>query len=197
MKKKSRVLSSEEGRLWENFVSSITPIEKKDNLELRKLEVNEGYRKQNIFSSNTKIKKDLLSKVIKHEKKPLKIHNFSQIDRKTLKKVKNGQINPEAFLDLHGMNVETAYQKVKEFLSECSERNKRLILIITGKGKRKEQEESFWMEYSIGVLKKTVPNWLREKDNNSLILGYTTAHKKHGGEGALYIYLRRNRNYKT
>ena len=197
MKKKSRILSSEEGELWENFVSSITPIEKKENLELRKLEVNEENRKQNIFNSNIKIKKDFLFQAINHEKKPLKTYNFSQIDRKILKKVKNGQINPEALLDLHGMNVENAYQKVKEFLSECSERNKRLILIITGKGERKDQDESFGREYSIGVLKKTVPSWLREKDNNRLILGYTIAHKKHGGEGALYIYLRRNRNYKT
>lgn len=64
-------------------------------------------------------------------------------------------------------------------------RNARLVLVITGKGARGEGER--------GVLKRQVPHWLALPEFRTLVVGFENAHITHGGEGALYVRLRRTR----
>ena len=70
----------------------------------------------------------------------------------------------------------------------------RNVLVITGKGRRPQGDDTDWaatIEGQRGVLKRIVPNWLAEPDMRAIVVSYTDAHVRHGGEGALYVRLRR------
>ena len=67
------------------------------------------------------------------------------------------------------------------------------MLVITGKGNPKNDENAPWMMSPHGVLKQMVPRWLNEPELAALIASSGPAHAKHGGGGALYVYLRKSR----
>ena len=70
---------------------------------------------------------------------------------------------------------------------------KRLLLIITGKGK--SSKTSFFENGTqIGIIRKSLKSWLYESDMRTKILGVVSSHINHGGEGAFYIYLKKNKN---
>lgn len=113
----------------------------------------------------------------------------SPIDTKALSKLRRGKTVPEAKIDLHGMTQAEALPALTQFLLRCSQRNFRMVLVITGKGKEKE---SFGpIPERVGVLKQNLPNWITRPPLNSVVQGSIQAHQKHGGSGAFYIYLKR------
>ena len=91
-----------------------------------------------------------------------------QMDHKAFGKLKRGKLRPEGRIDLHGMT-----------------------LVITGKGKRRD--EGGPIPVRDGVLRHQVPQWLSMPPLSSLVLQIAQAHVSHGGGGAYYVYLRRNR----
>ena len=105
--------------------------------------------------------------------------------------MKAGKIDPEATLDLHGYRLTQAKSALRGFLFRAYESKKRLVLIITGKGKPKA-EWDLNLDYR-GVLRNEVPVWLEEAPLAGLILSVKKANSKHGGGGALYVYLRKNK----
>ena len=116
----------------------------------------------------------------------------TQMDRRTEEKLRKGQISIEATLDLHGMVQREAYPALENFMTRAVQRKLRCVLVITGKGKSKLATDNI-IEPEQGVLKKNVPHWLKSSSINTHILKIVPAHVKHGGSGALYIYLRRQR----
>lgn len=117
-------------------------------------------------------------------------------DRKKARKVRSGRVQIEARIDLHGMRQSKAHAELRAFLHRCYARKLQWVLVITGKGSsRREDEDSehfdMWSRRESGVLRRNVPRWLEEPDLRPLIISYTTAAPQHGGEGALYIHLRR------
>lgn len=103
-----------------------------------------------------------------------------RLDDVTMRKLKRGKIAVDARIDLHGMTQSRAHAALAAFLQDCADAGKRLILVITGKGRTGE-----------GVLRRQVPLWLSEPGLRDLVGGYRSAHVSHGGEGALYVRLRR------
>tara|TARA_B100001013_G_C24522086_1_gene407366 strand:+ start:323 stop:577 length:255 start_codon:yes stop_codon:yes gene_type:complete len=83
-------------------------------------------------------------------------------------------------LDLHGFNEVEAKNLLEDFINQSVESDKRLILVVTGKGQKGE-----------GVIKKNIVSWLNTKDLRNKILAVNYASNKHGGSGALYILLRK------
>ena len=114
-----------------------------------------------------------------------------KMDMKAFTKLKKGKLEPEDILDLHGMTLETAFPALSSFISRAHSTQKRLVLVITGKGKN--TDPGYAVPQRNGVLRSQVPIWLKEPRLSSLILQIERAHHKHGGLGAFYIYLRRNR----
>lgn len=100
-----------------------------------------------------------------------------QIPRHRLKKV-----NIEARVDLHGMTQDQAYRELQRFLTFCQQKQMIWVLVITGKGIKKEEA---------GVLRTAVPQWLSQPPFISLASGYAPAKDKDGGLGALYVRLKR------
>ncbi len=83
-------------------------------------------------------------------------------------------------LDLHGMTQEQARAVLHGFIARAHERGDRAVLIITGKGVQGD-----------GILRRRVPDWLGEAPSRGRVAGYSTAERHHGGEGALYVALKR------
>lgn len=105
------------------------------------------------------------------------------IDRRTLTRIKRGELAIEARLDLHGLTQEAAHRALARFIATSAGGGARLALVITGKGRGGE-----------GILRAAVPRWLAEPALRARILAVTPAAANHGGSGALYVLLRRSRS---
>jgi len=115
----------------------------------------------------------------------------SPIDRKIATRMKRGKLEPQARIDLHGMTQEQALPALNRFVTEAASRQHRLVLVITGKGRVRPDHGP--IPERPGVLRRAVPQWLRNGMLRSLVLDVTEAHISHGGSGAFYVYLRRQR----
>ena len=112
--------------------------------------------------------------------------DFSHMDGSLAKKFKREEFKIEAVLDLHGVTEKDAFERVCDFIKMAYSAKKRCVLIVTGKG---ISEELFSER---GVLRKSVPNWLSNSEISPLILAFKNPSEALGGNGALYIFLRKN-----
>lgn len=110
-----------------------------------------------------------------------------RVDRKTLRDLSRGKRAPEATIDLHGMTLAQAHVALNRFVLTSFAAGRRLVLVITGKGKG---GEIAW-DGERGVLKRQVPDWLEADGLGAVVQEILPAHKGHGGSGALYVVLRR------
>ena len=113
-----------------------------------------------------------------------------QMDKKAFGRLKRGKLMPEGKIDLHGMTMDQAHPALTGFLLRAHGEGKRLVLVITGKGKSKSDNGP--IPTRRGVLKHQVPQWLAMAPLRSVVLQVAEAHLKHGGTGAYYVYLRRH-----
>lgn len=104
------------------------------------------------------------------------------IDDVTARKLRKGRLEIDARIDLHGMSEKAARDTLLRFAENCHRQGVRIILVITGKGRAGQ-----------GVLRRSVPLWFNEDAFIRLIGGYRVAHLTHGGEGALYVRIRKDR----
>lgn len=115
------------------------------------------------------------------------------LDRRTAERLRRGERSPDARLDLHGMTAERAHAALDRFLSGALRDQHRCVLVITGKGGKPVADDAGYMRPDRGVLRQAVPRWLRAGRFARDIVGIFEAHRRHGGAGALYIYLKRRR----
>lgn len=113
------------------------------------------------------------------------------MDKRNFQRLLKGRLEIDATLDLHGMTAEQARQRLVLSLQQAHARGARLVLVITGKGKRSHIDE--FNRPRSGVLREALPDWLRSGALSGLVLQIAQAHPKHGGKGAFYVYLRRRR----
>lgn len=114
-----------------------------------------------------------------------------QMDRKAYLRLKRGKTKPEARIDLHGMTQAQAHPALTRFLLEAHDRDYRLVLVITGKGRTGADDGP--IPERRGVLKHQVPHWLSTGPLRQIVQQVTEAHMRHGGGGAYYVYLRRRK----
>lgn len=111
------------------------------------------------------------------------------MDRKAFVRLKRGKLKPEARLDLHGMTLDRAHPALTRFILSAQASGKRLVLVITGKGRGGDAGGP--IPTPQGVLRHQVPHWLAAPPLSQAVLQVVPAHVSHGGGGALYVYLRR------
>ncbi len=120
---------------------------------------------------------------------PAKVAPAAQpLGRRMKRNLARGNEGIDARLDLHGLTQTQAHDTLLRFLRTASARDARLVLVITGKGNRGEGDER-----ERGVLRRQVPQWLGQAEFRDLVIGFEDAHIAHGGEGALYVRVRRQR----
>jgi DNA-nicking Smr family endonuclease len=110
---------------------------------------------------------------------------LTSLSRRARQRVARGRDAIDARFDLHGLTQAEAHSALTRFLRSASDRGARLVLIITGKGRAGDSQR--------GVLRRQVPYWLALPELRELVIGFEEAHGAHGGEGALYVRLRRQR----
>jgi DNA-nicking Smr family endonuclease len=109
----------------------------------------------------------------------LQVHH---LDRLTQRKISKGRLPLEARIDLHGLRQDEAHGLLLSFLRRAHASGIRYVLVITGKGRSLASD---------GVLRRSVPSWFATAPFRDLVSGYEDAARNHGGEGALYVRLRR------
>ncbi|MEM1398437.1 MAG: Smr/MutS family protein [Pseudomonadota bacterium] len=177
-----RGLSKEDQALWRKVTESIEPLEgrfvgpeppPKDAAPEPK-------------SANSKTKKSVTPAPVLRPKAPppAKLQPPGVgLDRRSSEKLRKGRYPIEGRLDLHGMTVERAHGALNAFISASRMSGKRVVLIITGKGRAGGE----------GVLRRQAPDWLSDGDNRTHVLATHPARPADGGSGALYVLLRRIR----
>lgn len=118
------------------------------------------------------------------------------VDGRTEERLRKGQIEPDARLDLHGYTENAAHDALLNFLRGAQLRHHKMIIVVTGKGAPRDLHAPFDLELdrkARGILKTVVPRWLAEPGFARYVSAVRQAHNRHGGEGALYVYLRRAR----
>jgi DNA-nicking Smr family endonuclease len=105
------------------------------------------------------------------------------LGRKARRRIARGSDSIDARLDLHGLTQAEAHGALLQFLRRAHSGGARMVLVITGKGGGAQDGR--------GVLRRQVPMWLRLPEFAEFIVGFETAAIAHGGEGAMYVRLRR------
>lgn len=113
---------------------------------------------------------------------------IQSLDRKTKRKIRTSAIKIEKRLDLHGQTQNQAYDRLVNFIENSARNHLKLVLVITGKGRSKE--EVTWSETPYGVLREKVPQWLMNKKVFPSVRSVSVANPQDGGNGALYVFLK-------
>jgi DNA-nicking Smr family endonuclease len=111
----------------------------------------------------------------------------AEIDHRTRTKLRRGRLEVDAKLDLHGLRQAEAQMALYDFLRRAQAAGARMAIVVTGKGVRSEEG---------GVLRRLAPLWLSAPAMRDLVVGFGEAAHNHGGEGALYVQIRRPRGVK-
>ena len=174
-------LSAEEVELWREVTRDVDRMEGREYLQPE--------HKKTIVKNEEVIE---VSQVACKQKTARKVLQGTDVDRNTMRRLKRGEVRPEARLDLHGMNQGEARQALIGFIRNAQILNKRCVLVVTGKGNTGRRSDD-WLERKPGVLKQNVPLWLKESELGGIVLQAVGAQPRDGGDGALYVYLRRLR----
>ncbi len=116
------------------------------------------------------------------------------VDGRTEERLRKGQIDPDASLDLHGHTEHSAHDALLNFLRNAQMRGCKLAVVVTGKGAPRADDAPFDLELdrkARGILKTVVPRWFAEPAFARYVAAVRQAHRRHGGEGAFYVYLRK------
>ncbi|MBB3811050.1 Smr/MutS family protein [Pseudochelatococcus contaminans] len=122
------------------------------------------------------------------EKQPPAPPPLAPLERRQLRDLRRGVRKIDARIDLHGMRQIEAHHALNAFLRRSQVRGARLVLVVTGKGDMSSHANPF---VDRGVLRRLTPHWLDQPELRPVVLGYSPASREHGGDGALYVRLRR------
>ena len=181
MNNKTRRVKIDELNLWKKATRN--DIKLNSYLEEEETEKQIKNIKRNVSLER---KKDLENVNLLANQKQNKILNNNQTpqaNKSVILKLKRGKIPVEAILDLHGFNKSNARTAVRDFIKNSISKNIRCVLIITGK------KNSYFGANSI--LRKNLPDWLKEEDLSYYLLAHCFASIKDGGDGARYVLLRK------
>lgn len=162
----TRRLSPEERRLWSRVARTVKPARGK-SIEI------ETDEPETLGRGVTAVAPEVVAKP-KAPKRPTLPDDLSGQRR-----VRRGQHEIDARLDLHGHTQDTAHRELVEFLLRQAGQGARCVLVITGKGRM-----------GAGILRARLFDWIADPELRPFIAGYAEAHPRHGGAGATYVFLR-------
>jgi DNA-nicking Smr family endonuclease len=181
--RRKRGLSEEDRALWESVAKQVKPLRKRQRASKPSVVATEADSK--VAPKATASPRHAAPKRIVAPAKP-EPPPLAPIGRRERSHLSRGRKEIDARLDLHGMTQTRAHRALFGFLQRAHHDGLTFVLIITGKGK-------IGLESERGVLRRQVPQWLGLPEFRSLVVGFEEAHIGHGGEGALYVRVRRAR----
>jgi len=172
--RRSRALTEEEHKLWRSVARSITPLARR----AAPMDASDA-RPSIAVMPKLSPKAHPVSPPPPAKKPPA----LAPLDRRDRQKLARGTQSIDARIDLHGMTQAEAHAALLRFLRRAQADGAKFALVITGKGSTERGER--------GVLKRQVPLWLKLPELRPYVIGFEDAHIAHGGEGALYVRVRR------
>jgi DNA-nicking Smr family endonuclease len=127
---------------------------------------------------------------VRSQPQPAKSPPLAPLQRRLKQRVARGREPIDARIDLHGMTQAQAHTALFAFLQRSQADGARMALVVTGKGADRGESDRAAPR---GVLKRQVPLWLSLPEFRAFVVGFEDAHIGHGGQGALYVQLRRLR----
>jgi DNA-nicking Smr family endonuclease len=180
--RRKRSLSEEERALWESVAKQTKPLRKKPRAA--KAEAAAPVADALVAAKPVAPPKPLpLAKISRASPAAPPLAPLGRRERTQLSR---GRKEIDARLDLHGMTQTRAHCALSGFLQRAHREGLTFVLVITGKGK-------MGAEFERGVLRRQVPQWLSLPEFRALVVGFEEAHIGHGGEGALYVRIRRSK----
>ncbi|ONF97371.1 Smr/MutS family protein [Sphingomonas jeddahensis] len=128
-------------------------------------------------------------KVVKDSHTPARPLPGVTLDGGWDKRLSRGLVSPDTTIDLHGHTLHSAHDLLDGALAQSVARGDRVILLVTGKPPRPESERP----HARGAIRAAIGDWLAGSRHAGSIAAVRNAHPRHGGQGALYIILRRSR----
>lgn len=163
MSKDRRKLTDEEAQLWRRVAATMKP---------------RGEPRSQV-STDRQLSPTAAPRAV-GPKQPKRASGASPQNRSAEKRVRRGDLEIDATLDLHGYSYDAARAALVQFLFRAQQRDDRIVVVVTGVGRGGE-----------GVLKRAFPEWICAPDLRPLLSGYAPAHRNHGGAGAFYVFLKR------
>jgi DNA-nicking Smr family endonuclease len=182
--RRKRMLSEEEHALWETVARQTKPLRKKPRGAKTALEAEKPAAAKAAHAEPSPSAKIVRAPKPAPPPSPPPLAPLSRRERSHLSR---GRKEIDARLDLHGMTQTRAHRVLQDFLRRAHADGLTFVLVITGKGKITGAESER------GVLRRQVPQWLALPEFRTMVVGFEEAHIGHGGEGALYVRIRRVR----
>ncbi len=181
-----RQLSEEERALWSGVARAITPLPR------RRGSPRDASPSAPSFAADGEASSASTARVAaKREARPgTKPPALAPLDRRLRQRIARGREPIDARIDLHGLTQGEAHAALLRFLRRALADGAKVTLVVTGKGGGGREGVA---AAGRGVLRRQVPVWLALPEFRSLIVGFDEAHVGHGGQGALYVRLRRGR----
>jgi DNA-nicking Smr family endonuclease len=177
--RRKRALTEEERALWESVAKQTKPLPKKPRANVDAAPMDTPAAKAAVAAKATAPAR--IPAAPRPEPPPL-----APIGRRERAQLSRGRKEIDARIDLHGMTQTRAHRALSGFLRRAHSEGLTFVLVITGKGRMGAESER-------GVLRRQVPQWLGLPEFRALVVGFEEAHIGHGGEGALYVRIRRAR----
>jgi len=184
-----RQLTEEERALWSGVARSIKPLRASWRAATGQSAADTAISEKKIPARPSVSERVVRSPSAVETPRP-KIKPLAPLDRRLRQRVARGNEPIDARLDLHGHTQARAHTALLGFLKRAQRDGVRLALIVTGKGSARGDD---FASGERGVLKRQVPLWLALPEFRPFVLGFEAAHVGHGGDGALYVRLRRQR----
>ena len=181
--RRKRALSEEERALWERVAKEIKPLRRKPRSA--KTEAASAEAETTAAAKTAAPPKPLPSAKMPRATRPI-APPLAPLGRRERAQLSRGRKEIDARLDLHGMTQTRAHRELFGFLQRAHSDGLTFVLVITGKGRAGADPQR-------GVLRRQVPQWLGLPEFRSLVVGFEEAHIGHGGEGALYVRIRRSK----
>lgn len=196
MRRPGRKLSAEEAQIWALVARTVTPLETRRMVPRIAPEppVN-GKASPEAVAMPLPPAKKVKGRVpppLPPRPVPSKPASDSQLhlDGSWDKRIAKGTLAPDFSLDLHGATLDQAYMRLMHGLTQAKAMGARVVLIVTGKPRPVDAADRGTAR---GAIRAKVADWLSASEHVSDIVAIRGAHRRHGGQGAIYVVLKKRR----
>lgn len=189
--RRKRVLTSDEVALWTHVTRHIDPLKPERMQGLEAIETLEAPKVEPVQAKPAKKNAaEMVQQKPKASPAP-SIPPLAPLEKRLRQRLSRGHTPIDSVIDLHGMRQDEAHAALRRFVIGAHQAGYAVILVVTGKGANASSEQGAFEER--GVLRRMVPHWLRMADLRNYVIGFENAAQHHGGTGALYVRIRRNK----
>ncbi len=187
-KKKKNLLTEQDEALWQQITKTVTPLHDRPlAAELKPRKMIRRKEDVGVIPDEWKMRNSPVPNAF--------------VERKTQRKIATGNKDVDRSIDLHGLNKEQAFSKLRSAIEGGIRRGDKVLLVVTGKGGKRYSQTAPDTPVAYrtrddfdqhgGILKRAVPDWLSSHELRPFVESFGPAAKAHGGDGALYVLLRK------